>query len=285
VVGHDGAQLLRDLAPRLPGPLVVVDVGARWGASDRWAPLGDAVEVIGFEPDAAEADRLNALGSPARYVPVALGADDGPAILHRTADPACASLYPPLAALPMTRPELHVVAEIDQQVIQVAKLDTWLGKEHPAPVHVLKLDTQGSELDVLRGAEGALQHIRLLEIEVEFNPIYDGQPLFGDVDRFLRARGFTLWRVSDLAHYGLADAGSLDTQTRERSFYDSRPVHSAGQGGQLFWAHAYYVAANMVEPKPDDHNDPMVDACAAAAYGFTDLAASVLARARTAGTA
>lgn len=272
-------QLLGELAPRLTVPLVVIDVGARWGASDRWAPLGDAAVVIGFEPDAEEAARLNASSEGVRYVPVALGADDGAAVLHRTADPACASLYPPVTGLPERRPELHVVAEVDSQVVQVARLDSWLAGEQLGAVHVLKLDTQGSELDVLRGAERALKGVRVLEVEVEFNPIYDGQPLFGDVDRFLRDRGFVLWRLSDLAHYGLAEAASGDTTTDERSFYDSRIVHSAGQGGQLFWAHAYYVASDIADTDHEYCGDPVVDACAVAAYGFTDLAASVLARA------
>lgn len=57
-------------------------------------------------------------------------------------------------------------------------------------VDAIKLDTQGSELDILRGASRALSSCTLIEIEVEFNPIYEGQNLFCDVDRFLRDRGF-----------------------------------------------------------------------------------------------
>ena len=72
----------------------------------------------------------------------------------------------------------------------------------------MKLDTQGSELDILRGAVRAWD-VRHLEVEVAFNEIGDGAPLFGEVDSFLRANGFALWRLRDLVHYGLADASTL----------------------------------------------------------------------------
>jgi Methyltransferase FkbM domain len=52
-------------------------------------------------------------------------------------------------------------------------------------VDAIKLDTQGSELDILRGATHVLPTVSLIDIEVEFNELYDGQPLFCDVDRFL----------------------------------------------------------------------------------------------------
>jgi hypothetical protein len=65
----------------------------------------------------------------------------------------------------------------------------------------LKLDVQGLELAVLRGAGAALDRVLLVESEVEFNLLYERQPLFGEIDEFLRQRGFfllglrrTFWR-------------------------------------------------------------------------------------------
>jgi hypothetical protein len=62
-----------------------------------------------------------------------------------------------------------------------------------------------------------------VEVEVEFTPIYRGQPLFADVDRFLRGLGFLL--------------------------FDLRPCcwkRAAGRGiggpyGQMIWADALYL--------------------------------------------
>jgi hypothetical protein len=107
-------------------------------------------------------------------------------------------------------------------------------------VHAIKLDTQGSELDVLRGAERALHGCALVIIETEFNPLYEGQALFCDVDRFLRDHGFTLWRLGNLAHYS---TGHLRTVHHPLHIGSAPGGHAwrTVPNGQLFWADAYYV--------------------------------------------
>jgi hypothetical protein len=54
----------------------------------------------------------------------------------------------------------------------------------------LKVDVQGDELLVLQGALERLRDVLVVHTEVEFLPLYKNQPLFADVDSFLRARGF-----------------------------------------------------------------------------------------------
>ena len=53
-------------------------------------------------------------------------------------------------------------------------------------VDFIKLDTQGSELDILHGAGSLLDNCSGLQLEVMFSPLYEGQPLFADVDAYLR---------------------------------------------------------------------------------------------------
>lgn len=126
---------------------------------------------------------------------------------------------------------------------------------------------------MLAGAEATLSRVRFCDLEVEFNPIYDGQPLFGDVDSFLRRRGFVLWRLSDCTHYGLA-GDPANVRRQERWVYDSGPVGAPGGGGQLFWAMATYVRAEAArgewEPRAES---ALLDAAIAGALGFPDLSA------------
>jgi FkbM family methyltransferase len=75
-------------------------------------------------------------------------------------------------------PELHCASEIGSTTISLSTLDEWALANDIRQIDFLKLDTQGAELDVLRGGEQSLSPVRALEIEVEFNPIYIGQPLF-----------------------------------------------------------------------------------------------------------
>jgi len=274
---------LSTLAALLDRPLVVVDVGCRWGFDEKWQPLGSHVDLIGFDADAAECRALLAAaagGSRVRYVAAALGAAPGPAKLYVTREPACSSLYPPDPELIAERRELactELVATVD---VELTTLDAWAAAAGVARVDVLKLDTQGSELDILRGAERLLGTVRALEVEVELNPIYRGQPLFGDVDRFLRQRGFVLWRLGHLVHYGLPE-GESDVAVEERQFFDSRPVLFPARGGQLFWGHAFYVRREMAfgDAPPEDRQAALRDACLTRALGFDDLAARALRRA------
>lgn len=56
----------------------------------------------------------------------------------------------------------------------------------------LKLDIQGAELFALSHATARLRRALVVHTEVEFLPMYKGQPLFAEVDQFLRTHGFVL---------------------------------------------------------------------------------------------
>jgi len=67
----------------------------------------------------------------------------------------------------------------------------------------LSLDTQGSELAVLRGGEKAFrEHCLALATEIEFHQLYKQQPLFSDIFQFAHRHGFhfagfaSLWEFS-----------------------------------------------------------------------------------------
>jgi len=62
----------------------------------------------------------------------------------------------------------------------------------------IKLDTQGSELDILRGAPRCLAHARGLQIECSVQQYNEGTPLLPDVLAFGQAAGF---RVYDIAQF------------------------------------------------------------------------------------
>lgn len=260
------------LGALLDDDLVVADVGARWGTGDRWRPFGPRVRVIGFDPDAEECRRLQGLEPDVRFVPAALGAHEGTATLHTTVEPACSSLFPPVPGISDVHPVLEVMRPTGTTTVDITTLDGWLAGADLDEIHVMKLDTQGAELAVLEGATDALAHVRFLEVEVELNPLYEGQPLFGDIDRFLRGHDFVLWRLGHLVHYGLAGSPAAETPVRDEQHFDSTPVPVDGAGGQVYWAHAYYLAADALDPGHVDRRDAVRDACAATAFGFGDLA-------------
>jgi FkbM family methyltransferase len=176
-------------------PLCIVDVGARGGLKKEWQPIREHATFVGFEPEQAEAVRLQSTAaSNERYIASALYSEVTRATLYHCQSPARSSLYHPNYEMiseiygGLGAYEVERVDEID-----VTTLDVLQGQGAlPAP-NFIKLDTQGCELDILKGATTALEGPLLaLETEVEFLPLYRGQPLFADVDSFLRGKGFEL---------------------------------------------------------------------------------------------
>lgn len=149
-------------------------------------------EVIGFEPDAAAMARLNASKGPhERYFPHAVG-DGGRHTLRVCQAPGMTSLLEPD---PATLALFHGFPDwgrvLHRVEVETVRLDD---VPETAGADLLKLDIQGAELMVLQHAEARLRDALVVQAEVEFLPLYRDQPLFGDVDGFLRARGFAFHR-------------------------------------------------------------------------------------------
>lgn len=58
---------------------------------------------------------------------------------------------------------------------------------------LMKLDTQGSELDILKSAANVLHNTKVVIIELSFLRFCEGAPLIDDVMAFMRERNFRLW--------------------------------------------------------------------------------------------
>lgn len=265
-----------ELASRLETPLTIIDVGCRGGIDETLAPLLPYARIYGFDADRQECERLTALHGSDRitFVPVALGATQGSASLHITADPACSSLYRPDAAASRAFPALEVTRLERSEALTLDTLDAWAEREGVTDVSLLKLDTQGSELDVLRGATRMIETVWAIKTEVEFNPIYLGQPLFGDVDAFLRSHGFALWRLLNLTHYSKDHGGSrTDRQVFAATPQDVETVEFEAREGRLFWGEAFFVRRELADGfAPADPQQAARAACVLAAIGFCDLA-------------
>jgi FkbM family methyltransferase len=271
---RSSASLYKNLLSR---NLIVVDVGCRWGFAEFWQQLSPNVVLYGFDPDPAECERLRASYKDANVhlIPQGLAEEPGERTLYLTREMACSSLYRPDLNLTASLPELACASEVGTSKIVVTTLDEWSASNGVPDIDFIKLDTQGAELDVLRGGERALRSVRALEVEVEFNPIYLGQPLFGDIDKFLRDRGFLLWKLSTLAHYSRAGA-SDEKEEPNTNFYDSQAVSHAVLPGQLYWGHAHYLRNEIVAGLTDDWQQSIRDAALMDVLGFSGLAKQLL---------
>lgn len=271
------------LATLVDDPLVVVDIGCRWGFADQWHRLGARCRTIGFDPDVEECKRLEtyyAGHDEVRLVPVGLADYTGTATLYMTKDPGGYSLLPTVKDIVERHPALEGGKIAGTSTVEVTTLDSWCEAEGVDHVDVIKIDTQGSELSILEGAERTLENVRAVEVEVEFNPLYEDVPLFGEIDRYLRDRGFVLWRFRDMAHYS-QEGTPTNWWGEEFFYYDAIVARFLTGGGQLFWSNAYYFKRDVAYPTPDIGWEALLrNACITSAMGFHDLVGLALLKAR-----
>jgi FkbM family methyltransferase len=245
---EDVAALARHLEDRV----LVIDAGCRWGFGPHWEALGEHVKLIGFDPDGEECRRLEEryAGRPldATFVPVALGSESGRSAFRHFAEPAVGSLYAHdprwlfSMALPREGDTLQEVADIDLET-----MDEWCAEHAIEHVDALKLDVQGHELEILRGAPASLANVRTIEAEVWLNPVVTGVPLHGEIDAFLREHGFALWRLDDQAHYPVVDGEGAPGSVQHIDPYGHGQIQLHLPSGFLCWANAHYVRKEIFE--------------------------------------
>jgi FkbM family methyltransferase len=188
-------QMIRAANVRL-----LVDVGANDGPYALYLrKTGYDGAIISFEPLPDAYSRLEARSSsdPAwECHNLALGQTDGVAKLHVAGNSTSSSL------LPMTERHLQSSREsayVRDQEATVTSLDSFFA-DHLAtsgPAY-LKLDVQGFEMAVLRGAEVCLAQVPLIEIELSVVPLYEGQSLYREVLDYLGARGYEIAALSEV---------------------------------------------------------------------------------------
>src|SRR5215510_2493328 len=184
----------------------IVDVGAslKDGEPPPYADLlkaGD-VDIVGFEPSLEALADLDARKGPHEtYLPHAIG-DGGRHTLHICRAPGMTSLLTPNPAVLSLFHGFPAWGQVlSTEVVDTVRLDDVKETEGAA---MLKIDIQGGELMALRHAEARLRDLLVIHTEVEFMPMYVDQPLFSDVDLFLRRHGFQFHRFHPLVSRTIA---------------------------------------------------------------------------------
>lgn len=175
-------------------PPDLIDVGASGGISPHWLQHSRHLRIIGFEQNARAFEKLRSnQGHSTKYLNLGLHSSRGQVNFYLTRKQEGSSCFEPNRAMleRFHKPERFDI--IKKITILCDTLDEVLREEGLTDIDFIKLDTQGSELAILQGASSLLtDYVFGLEIEVAFTELYRGQPLFSDVDLFLRPFGFDL---------------------------------------------------------------------------------------------
>ena len=168
----------------------VVEVGAYQLGEPHYTPLlsNHQSELIGFEPHPGAFAALQSSSSARRtFFPHAVG-DGRRRTLHICALTDMTSLFEPnLDVMNLFHGFPAWSRVIATESIQTVRLDD---VAETAGVTFLQMDVQGAELLALQHAQVRLRDALVLHLEVLFLPLYVDQPLFSDVEQFLRHRRY-----------------------------------------------------------------------------------------------
>jgi FkbM family methyltransferase len=173
-------------------PLEVADIGARATGVPPYQTLLEigAANLIGFEPDPAAFAVLQAEKSEhTTYFPLALG-KPGPAVfnLHHIASLSSVLKFHRASAEFLGKKK-WVSRPLTEIPMQLSALDDL---PNVPDLDILKMDVQGAEIDILRGATRKLSKAILIVPEIRFHRMYEGEAMFGELDSELRRQGFVL---------------------------------------------------------------------------------------------
>lgn len=238
-------------------------------ASQGWQVFAPNLTIYGFDADADACEVANAnltdrqINWKERHIPLALGKSIGETTLHVTRNLMCSSFYLPNEAFLSRFKHLIELAGLDFSVeTETTTLDAFCAETDIDTIDFLQVDVQGADLQVLEGASQILKTVLGVQIEVEFSPLYLNQPLFADVDTYLRANDFSLF----------------DLCTTHCSRRQS-PIVSQVHPGQLLWGEAFYFC-DLLQPIEMTHAKTPSQifklACIADILNFPDYALELL---------
>jgi FkbM family methyltransferase len=216
-------------------PLNIADVGARGGKLLELEPLKQYLNYYAFDADEKVADEINK-NQPKGYYsytifPNFIGESNTKFNFNIYKLPAQSSVYKPAERFKRVfgGPSFGIKETFE---VSSKTLDEVLIENKAELPDMLKLDTQGNELNIIMNSPESLKKAVLIETEVEFMEIYEGQYLYHDVAKFMHDNGFEILFMN-------------------RAYHNRDSYHGESKG-QLLWGDALF---GRREDKLQDHSD------------------------------
>ncbi|HMC02086.1 MAG TPA: FkbM family methyltransferase [Flavobacteriaceae bacterium] len=182
-----------------------VDVGAK-DSLESIERLSSIIDIVGFEPNPKEFSilerkYLNNNFKSLQLEKSGLSDEDGKMTFNITKHSSMSSLLD----LDLDNYKKHFGSykefenwennvEVEQSIkVTCTTIDNYF-KEDTSKIDFLKIDTQGTELKILRGAQKLLDQKRIFVLKIEVSTVatYKDQEMFSDIDIYLRKKGYVL---------------------------------------------------------------------------------------------
>lgn len=195
-------------------PVVVVEVGYRPDIEDRWGVFGKDVERNVFGLCEKETDYLTVSqpkhGRVERFIPLTLSDREETVAVYAVKDPHYGVAAAPIDATFASRfKEGTPYLDVEERTMKAVSLDSLVAAGQISKPSFIKIDMEGAELKILKGASQALGDTVLgVSVEMCLQPLRKGAPSFDEVKTYLAERGFSMfdmkveyWTRGIIAHH------------------------------------------------------------------------------------
>ncbi len=172
-------------------PISIIDIGVAQGTPELYRHFPTQAYLLIeanplFQPHlAALQKQLNA-----KVENVFCGAATGETTFHIYDDPRKSSQF----EIGKQRPK-------ESRVIEVERLDNLVEKHDLSAPYLIKIDIEGAELEVLKGAQNTLQQAQAVIVETSIMPRFQGGAEFGDIVCFMKDAGFAVFDIAGGANH------------------------------------------------------------------------------------
>lgn len=195
------SRFLEKSKHHFPYPNTIFDIGV--GQGTPWLydafPRSHLVLVEPLPHFASDIAEIEA-SRPCSVFKLALGSDQTEAKIYIPRDcPTGSSLY-----LDRDFIEDDAVGEVFDELheVLIVRKTTLDAISNFAGPFVIKIDAEGSELEILRGALETLKQTSMLVLEISVKDRYQGEATFDQILLFLRENGFRLFDIIAMAYGG-----------------------------------------------------------------------------------
>ena len=191
-------EVVSNLKKMVPELTTIIDVGANSGQFTKVAThLYSQAQIHTFEPlpDLYSIIEKKFSSNPnINTYKIALGNEDGTILFNKNKFGHTSSI------LEINEENIHFTRKdnvLEQIRVQIKKLDSIALFTDKTHLSLLKLDVQGYELEVLKGADQTLKAIDYIIIEANLEELYSSQPSFTVMNNYLQMKGFELMGMLD----------------------------------------------------------------------------------------
>ena len=176
----------------------ILDVGANEGQFVKELRFyGYEGNIISFEPilDAHKRLLQNSLKDDKWeiYKPIALGNKNRESVINISKNSVSSSIFEMKKEHLENAPNSMYVSK--QSINEIRLEEIFFDLDLKEKNLFLKIDTQGYEYEVLKGAEEILKYFKGIMVEVSLTNLYEGQKSWQEILGFIQSKGFNLWSI------------------------------------------------------------------------------------------